>query len=500
MASIRKQTIISSILVYAGFGIGAINTLIYTRKNFLFTPDQYALTRLFFDVGQMILCFASLGSFSVLNKFYPYYKDNLPNNQNDLFVRTLIINLAGFVLVVAGGIIFEPVIVRKFSENSKLFVDYYHWTFVFGFGLTLFSLLESYSWSTQKTILPNFLRETGLRILTSLFIALYFFHIVTFSYFIYLFSTLYLVMAIILFINMAGKKDIHLVFSVSRVTKKFGKRMVQMQVMIFGGSAIIAIGQTIDGIMIASLQGLKQTAIYTFAAYIANLVQVPQRSIQAISTGVLARAWKDKDYAEINRIYGRSSINMLILGLFIFGNVWLNIINGLKLLHIQEDYSQALLAILVIGAIRIIDAGTGVNQIIIGTSNKWTFEFYSGIVILAIRIPMAYLFIKRYGFIGSAYSELISLTLFNLIRFEFLRRTYNMQPFSIKTLYVLLLAFGAYFIVRFGMGGVGGWTGIAVRTIIFSSVMVAGTFALKLTPDAMQLYDNMKKRFAGKAS
>ncbi|HWB26155.1 MAG TPA: polysaccharide biosynthesis C-terminal domain-containing protein [Chitinophagaceae bacterium] len=496
MGNIRKQTIASSILVYLGFGIGAINTWLYTKQGGPFDADQYALTRLFFDVGQLFFCFATLSSLTVLNKFYPYYKDNLPDHKNDLFTRTLVIVVIGCVLTTLGGYVFEPVVVRKFSENSKLFVNYYHWTLFFGVGLTFFSLLETYCWSLQKTILPSFLRETGLRLLTSLFIVLYFFNAVTFQTFINLFSTMFLVMALILFIYLLKTKQLHIVFSVSRVTKKFRRKMMLMQWLTFGGVTVIFIGQTIDGIIIASLVGLKETGIYTLGQYAANLVQVPQRSIQAISTGVIARAWKDKDYREINRVYGRSSINMLIMGLFIFGNVWLNLLDGMQVLHVQGDYRAALQVILIIGAIRIIDAGTGVNQTIIITSNRWTFEFYSGIIILALRVPLAYLLVKNYRMIGSAYAELIMLSLFNLVRYEFLRREYNMQPFSMKTIYALLLGFGSYFVAYLLLNNMHGWAGILSRMAVFSGIMVAGTFIMNLTPDAMQLFDTVKKRFA----
>jgi O-antigen/teichoic acid export membrane protein len=236
--------------------------------------------------------------------------------------------------------------------------------------------------------------------------------------------------------------------------------------------------------------------VYTFAQYAANLVQLPQRSIQAISTGVLIREWKNKNYAEIKRIYERSCINMLLLGLFIFGNVWLNAADGIKVLKLQDVLNDGINAILVLGMIRIIDAGTGINNIVILTSSKWRFDFFSGIVMLALRIPMAYFFVKRFGFIGSAYAELISLTVYNFIRFEFIRREYNMQPFTMKTVYALVLCLGSYLAVYYTTGHMAGWAGLFVRTFLYSGLVVAGIFYLKLTPDAAQLYDNVKKRFA----
>ena len=87
MGSIRKQTIISSILVYIGFLIGAVNIYLYT-KNGSFTLQQYGLTKIFFDFGQNMYTFASLGVIPVIYKFYPYYKDNLEDHKIDLIIIT----------------------------------------------------------------------------------------------------------------------------------------------------------------------------------------------------------------------------------------------------------------------------------------------------------------------------------------------------------------------------------------------------------------------------
>ncbi len=43
--------------------------------------------------------------------------------------------------------------------------------------------------------------------------------------------------------------------------------------------------------------------IFGLAAYMVSLLQVPLRSILAITTPVLSRAWKDKNLKEIDRIY-----------------------------------------------------------------------------------------------------------------------------------------------------------------------------------------------------
>ena len=144
--------------------------------------------------------------------------------------------------------------------------------------------------------------------------------------------------------------------------------------------------------------------------------------------------------------------------------------------------------------VRIVDAGTGLNAMVINTSTFWKFDFYSGVTLLARRLPLTYYLIKNYGIIGSAFAELAAYGVYNFIRFEFLRRKFRMQPFTLKTLYSLLLAGGAYALCYFSMKNVHGWMGIFMRAGQFSVIMAAGVVYWNLPPDAGQLYAVFKKR------
>lgn len=497
MGSIRKQTIISSILVYIGFFIGAINMYFYTR-NGSFTPEQFALTRIFFDFAQNMYAFGALGIIPVIYKFYPYYKDNLETHKIDLMTWGMMAAFIGFILVIVLGWYFQPVFVHQFSEKSKLIVDYYYWMFPFAMGMLFFSVLEGFSWALQKTIFSNFLKETGLRIITSLFILLYLFKVISFSGFVHLFAFLYLLIFLVLAIYLFRSNQLHFPTIISRVTKKFWKKMLSMQALIYSGTVIASVAATIDSFIIAKFQGLAVVGIFGLAQYSANLIQVPQRSIQAVSAGVLSRAWKDKNITEIKRIYQRSCINLLIMSLFIFGNLWLNVLPGMQVLNIQKDYEAGIAAIFILGMVRIIDAGTGLNGMVINTSTFWRFDFFSGVVLLAFRLPLTYFLIKNYGIIGSAFAELTAYSIYNFIRYEFLRRKFNMQPFTIKTVISILIAILAYAFSYYIFNGMSGWMGIILRSVMFSTIMIISVFSFNLTPDAGQLYNNFKEKFLSK--
>ena len=126
MSQLRRQSIISSGIVYMGFAIGLLNTYLFTMKGG-FTPQQYGLTNIFIALATIIQSFGNLGMSAYIYKFYPYYKDNLENKKNDLFTWALLLSLIGFCIVLIGGIFFKDLVIRKFSANSSLLITYYHW-------------------------------------------------------------------------------------------------------------------------------------------------------------------------------------------------------------------------------------------------------------------------------------------------------------------------------------------------------------------------------------
>lgn len=498
MGNIRKQTIVSSILVYLGFGVGAVNMLLYSSESGTFSLEEFGLTRIFFDYAQNMLALGALGTIPVIYKFYPFYKDNLPKEKMDIMTWALFSSLLGMLLILLLAWLFQSYFVNIYTAKSGLVVDYYNWMIPFSLGMLFFSVLEGFSWAVGKSVLSNFLKETLLRIITFFLIVAVYLGWIDYATFIHLFSFLYLIIFLVLLIQLIRENKLHFSFTISRVTKKFWKKMLGMQLLTYGGTCIASIAATIDVFIIAGFQNLKAVGIFVFAQYAANLIQVPLRSIQAVSAGILSQAWKDKNLKEIDRIYKRSCINLLLLALFVFGNLWLNVKEAIQVLHIQNAYADGLTVIFVLGMVRIIDAGTGLNALVINTSTFWKFDFYSGVVLLALRLPLTYFLIKNYGILGSAVAELIAYSIYNFIRFEFLRKKFKMQPFDAKTLYALVLAIAAYFIANMIGYPLSGWPSIAIKAIVFSGLMVIGIFYGKITPDAHQLLDVAKNRWGKK--
>lgn len=495
MSQIRKQSIISTVFVYFGFFIGFINTYLFTRYNSVFSTSEYALTNIFIAVGNIMFAFANFGMIATVYKFYPYYNDNLPKKKNDLITWALLISLIGFLLVILAGIFFKDTVIRKFGARSPEFVQYYFWVFPFGFSILLFSVLEVFTWNLRKSIFTSFLREVLFRLLTTILIFLLSFKLInSFDTFIKLYAFTYGIIALVLCVYLIYKKQFYITFEVSRVTKKFYKKIISLASLIYFGGLVYMIAQFIDTIVIMSVVGTTAAGIFSLGSVVAGLVQAPQRGAIAASIPVLSKAWKDKDYGKILLIYQRSGINLLIASLGIFLLVWLNYVDAIKTFQLKPDYIDSQWIFFFLGLARIVDLGTGVNSQIIGTSTFWRFEFLSGVVLLLLAIPLNYLLVKRCGIIGAGYSNLIAFSVYNIIRIIFLERKFNMHPFSVKTVYAIFLGLGSYTFCYYAFLHMHGFWGMVIKSVVFVTLYGGSVIYFNLSPDVSPVWTNVKKR------
>lgn len=496
MSNIRRQSIISSILIYVGFVFGAFNTYLFTREGGPFTKEEYGLTGVFMAIGSIMMSLATLGMPAYINKFFPYYKDHLPKEKNDQATWALLVSIFGFILVAIGGLFLKNLVGKTFN-NSPQVVTYYYWLFPFGFGLTLFSVLEVFAWHHHKSILSNFLREVQFRVVvTILFLLASISLIKDFDLFIKIYSSLYLLLALILFIYLFGTGKISFTFSISKVTRRFFRKIITLCGFVWGGTLIYNLAAAADTIIIALVfpNGAGMVGLFTFAQYLTSLIQAPQRSIVAASVAHLSQAWKDKDYEKINRIYQRSSINQLIFSAAMFCLIWLNYNDAISSLNLQPEYKTVLNVFLFMGLMRIVDMGTGVSGQIISTSTFWRFDFITGIILLVIMLPLNWILTKQLGLIGPAVANLIAFLIYNFIRYLFLLRKFKMQPFTMKSLLAIMLALACYAICYLLLNDKTGIQWLTIRSLLFLVLFFGGTYWLNLTPDLKILLGNLKKK------
>ena len=226
---IRRQSILSSIVIYIGFAIGFLNTYFFTRGDD-FSTEQYGLITLV--TSSVVPLMASLSSMAMptfIYKFFPFYNDNLEPPHRDMLGVALLVNMMGFLLVAMVGFAIEPMVATKYSAKSPLFVQYYYWVFVMGFGLTFYNVLEAYAWSLHQSVLTSYLKEVQWRVFTTVIIVLFVFKVIPdFNTFIKLYFFSFLSIAITLFVYLLVTKRLFITLAISRVTRKFRKKILNI--------------------------------------------------------------------------------------------------------------------------------------------------------------------------------------------------------------------------------------------------------------------------------
>ena len=343
MSNIRRQSIISSLVIYVGFAVGLINVYFFTKQG-LFTEAQYGLTTVFIAIATMMSSLSNMAMPSYIYKFYPYYKDHLPDRKNDMLSWALLTGFIGFILVMAAGWFLKDLVIQKNGTNSPLLVVYYYWIFPLGLGLTIYSILEAYTWSIGKPVVTNYFKEVQWRLFTTILILLFLLNVISdFDLFIKLFAFTYPGIAIGLFIYLLITKKIHFAFTVSKVSRRFLKKIILFCSFFYGAMLIQTLSKVFDSFVIASVldDGLDKAGIFALATVVTSIIQAPQRGIVSAAMPHLSRAWKEKNTALLQKVYQRSSINQLLFACAIFLLIWLNFTDGINTFGLKPIYLDA---------------------------------------------------------------------------------------------------------------------------------------------------------------
>jgi len=493
MATIRKQSIYSSIYIYAGFAIGAFNVLFLFPK--FFTPEEFGLTRILMDITLILSMICTAGTIPVALKFFPFYKHYLPKEKNELFTLVLMIGTLMCVLLYFTFPFIEPIALRKFADRSPILSNHLRLVIPLTISLVALSILEIFAWIIGKTILANFLKEFMYRILVLIVILAWALGLIKdYPVFIEVYAYLYFIPVAILTWVIVKSQIFKLVFQKSAVTKKLSGAMVKYGGAYFLGNILNVVAKTNDTIIIASqsIGGLADAAIFTIATYLITVMDVPQRSMVSAAIPQIAQAWKDKDLAKLDRLYKKTALNLLVIAAGILGLVILNIPAFIHVLG--PTYAGMSILMLILGISKLIDLGTGMNGHILQLSKHWKIDLFTNMFFVVISILLNYWLTRSYGIVGTAVGSLIAIILFNFIRFYYIKRIYGMQPFSWRNGVTLLVAGG----LTFGLYSIAFhdfiWINLFVKSVLFILSFAFIVIHFNISPEITELYHMARSR------
>ncbi|MCW3116518.1 MAG: hypothetical protein JWM28_600, partial [Chitinophagaceae bacterium] len=483
MGIIRKQSLQSSLFIYIGFAIGALNVLVLFPNERYFTLAEFGLTKVLVDVSLLIAMLCTLGSYSAVVKFYPFYNSYLPKKENDFPFLTTTVVVLGCLLFVVLMPFFKDIIIRKYGSRSPLFVQYFYLIFPLTISMAFLYLFEAYSWAVRRSVLPAIAKELMVRLLTTALIFLVMLKVLNFKQFINLYALIYIPPVIFLIYSLAKNGDLVFHFKISSVTKRLKNRIIVFSLFLFSGQALNILARTLDSIIISSQSpgGLQDTGIFTIATYFIALMEVPVRSMIGIAFAVLAQAWRDKNLVKIFDVYRKTALNLLIAGLGIMGVLILNMPNAIA--YLGPKYQPLAQVVLILGFSKLIDLGTGLNSHLLLTSKHWRIEFFTNIFLVLMAGVFNYLLVRKYGIIGSAWATLISFTVYNGVRFLLIWKLFKMQPFTRNNFYILIIAAICFFAAWIIPFAVNLYIDSIIRTMVFFSLYAFIVIRLHISED-----------------
>ncbi|MFH1320656.1 MAG: polysaccharide biosynthesis C-terminal domain-containing protein [Bacteroidota bacterium] len=490
MGIVKKQAFFNSIVNYLGVFIGYVNIVLLFPN--VFDTQQFGLTRILIAIATIYMQFSSLGINRVLVKFFPFFKTN-DNKHHGFLLLGLIIPLIGFFIITTLYIVLDDVIISKYKEQSELFLNNYYYAVPLTFLMLYCGVLEAFLQAMYRTILSNFLRSVLIRILWTGDILLYYFGYINFDIFLFLFVYLFAINLLILSIYLVVIKQFHI-----KPDKEYFKPRILKLIANYGLFSILSgisniIVNRIDIIMIGFLMGLSDTAIYAVATYISALVFIPAKEINRISFPIISSDWKNKRFDKVNELYGKTSINQLLLGGFVFICIWANIENIFKVM--PPEYADGRYVILFIALSRLFAIIMGVNSLIIMVSKYYRFDTIAVFILGIITIVTNLLLIPIYGIEGAAMATALSIILYHSINYLFVLAKLRMQPFNIKTLLGILVLLISLFVTDLIPQFDNYITDIIIRCIVISLIFFPLILFFKISPDINETFFKVIRRF-----
>ena len=122
----------------------------------------------------------------------------------------------------------------------------------------------------------------------------------------------------------------------------------------------------------------------------------------------------------------------------------------------------------------------------------------SGIILLLLMLPLNYILTKKYDIVGTGLANLVSITIYNLIRIIFLWKKFRLFPFTTVILYAILARWICFGICYFVFQNMHGLPGLFLSNI-FCILYGTGAVYLKLSPDVVPVWNTIKKRIGIRA-
>lgn len=484
MGLIQQQSIRSTIYTYTGVLLGFVTVALLFPK--FLTAEQIGVISLIVAWAMILAQIGTLGFNAAIIRYFPYFRDKEKGHMG-FSVILMATGLIGFLLSLIIFFIVKPYVVSWNETSSPLFIENIYYIIPLTFFQLYFLLLDSYSNALYNTTTATFLKEFLQRILILFVLVLFILQMIGFESFVFFYCTTFYIITIILIIYLRQNGEFKLSTRFLASNKHLRKDIISISAFGFlTGFSNLAI-MKIDVIMINEFFDSAESGIYATTFYFGTLIILPSRAINKIASTIIADAFKDDDKPTLKNIYYKSCLNQFILGSFLFLGIWLNIDNIFKI--IPAEYAAGRYVIFYIGLSNLIKMTGGIDTALIGYSKYYKVNTIFIFLLLVFTVATNWFLIPRLGLTGAALASMISVLLFVLIKFVFIRSRFGLQPYNAKYIYLFFGFSIIYILVNLIPTVPYTFVDIFIRGTALTILFVPMIYFSKISPDINQILD-----------
>ena len=498
MGVIRRQSLKHSAVNMIGLIIGAVSTLfVYPHA-----LEAYGLIQVLLSVGMIGLPLLTLGGNTVAIRFFPRFQDKLKGHNGFLPLLLTMCGVGCLLAALLFGIFWDSIsafFAARAKGGSSLLSQHLWMAIPLSFFYVTGVVLSLYSSNFKRIVVPTLLIDFSQKIVVpALLIAVWQEWLpLDAALWGLLFHAFLVMTGMALYLRWLG--EWHWRPQWSFLTPPLQRELWQF--IGFGalGGFALQMASKIDVFMVGSLGSLQSAGIYSIAAYIAAAIDIPTKSLYAASASSVAKYLADDNRTELEILYQKVSINLLVAGLILFGAVWISVDSLFQIVPNGAEVSAGKFVLLFIGLSRLVEMGTGLNNYMVYYSRYYLWSLMSLAVLGIANFSLNVLLIPRFGMNGAAVATLLSVTCYNAVSVGLVWLKFRLFPFSGKTVLALALALVVFIAVQFIPH-----TGMALFDIALRSglyVLIFGLLILRfrVSPDLNAGFNVLKaKYFSGK--
>ena len=447
MGVIARQSIRGALANYLGVAIGFFTTFFVLTD--CLSQEEIGLTRVMVDAAMLFSGLAQLGTNASIIRFFPFFKSDDEKNHG-IFGWSILIPFIGFTIFALLFFIFKERIVEVYSQKSPLIANYAYLLLPLTFFALYLTVFETNASVLLRITVPRLTREVGIRVFNLVCYLLYGNGVISLDLFVLLFCLSYAVAMLINFFYLLSLGKISF-----RIDWQFINRQRLKEILLYTlfMTATVLAGNIplINSLFLGAQTGLALTGVYTIAFYIANIVEVPYRSLGAISRPMIAQAVRDDNWGEVNRLGQLVSLHQFLVSALIFYLIWINLAPLFAVIPHGSEYIGGIGVVFFLGLAKIVNSSLSIGTDILNYSRLYPFSLLFIGILTASAIILNNSLIPLWSIIGSACATLFSYLLYFLFLLLFIGKKLKVGLFSRKHIHVLammLVLFGLDYVWR----------------------------------------------------